>query len=59
VDPLIQALLTDNHKDVRWYAAIALGKIGDIKAVESLRRALNDDCDCVRMAAAEALKRIT
>jgi HEAT repeat protein len=58
VDPLIQALLTDSHKDVRWFAAIALGKIGDIRAVEPLRWALNDDCDCVRMAATEALKRI-
>ena len=59
VYPLIRALLTDTHKDVRWYAAIALGKIGDVRAVESLRSALNDDQVCVRMAATEALKRLS
>lgn len=50
VGGLIEALRHGNEYN-RENAVKALCKIDDIRAVESLRRALNDDCDCVRMAA--------
>ena len=40
VEPLITAL-KDSDYSVRWYAAQALGKIGDARAVEPLIKALN------------------
>ena len=53
----IQAL-EDESEDVRKVAAMALGEIGDARAVEPLTKALKDKKRDVRKAAKEALKRI-
>jgi HEAT repeat protein len=50
--------LGDNDYNVRWISAIALGKIGDTRAVEPLVRALGDDMLGVRHNAVEALDRL-
>jgi hypothetical protein len=50
VDPLILAL-NDSDPTVRSNAAEALGKIGDMRAVDSLNRTLNDSSRRVRKAA--------
>jgi len=57
VQGLIEAL---DHWDsnVRFYAAVALGEIGDTRVVEPLIQALKDDNEYVRNAAKEALKKI-
>jgi HEAT repeat protein len=59
VEPLI-AVLKDKDKDndVRWYAASALGKIGDAKAVEPLIAALKDEDRVIRRIAVMALGEI-
>lgn len=57
VPALIQAL-KDENEDVRMYAAIALGKIGDARAVETLFQALKDENKDVRGAAARALEKL-
>ncbi|WP_414620643.1 HEAT repeat domain-containing protein, partial [Calothrix sp. CCY 0018] len=57
VEKLIKAL-QDEDSDVRWYAASALGKIGDKDAVQPLIKALKDEDFLVRMYAAEALGKI-
>lgn len=43
VNPLIHALESDKNVFVRAAAAESLGKLGDRQAVESLRKALNDE----------------
>ena len=57
VEPLIK-LLRDEDDYVNYYAAKALGKIGDARAVEPIIRALSDDDWKVRRSAAEALGKI-
>ena len=57
VEQLIDALENEN-KDVRWDAAIALGDIGDERAVGPLIKALGDDDRTVRMYAAVATGRV-
>jgi len=56
--PLIN-LLFDSQKDIKTRAAFALGKIGDVRAIESLTFALqNDNSGYVKFRAAEALEKI-
>ncbi len=50
--------LIDPNKDVRRHAAAALGRIGDVRAVEPLANALTDLDERVRSTAAEGLGRI-
>src|SRR5439155_1426019 len=57
VGPLILALRYSN-KDVRRRAAEALGKIGDVRAVEALVAVLMDSDEGVRHRATEALGKI-
>ena len=57
VEPLIRALKEeDSH--TRYNAVIALGRIGDVRAVGPLTRALDDTFECVWRAAEQALQRI-
>jgi HEAT repeat protein len=57
LEPLIAAL-SEGDRDVRIYAAGALGQIGETRAVEPLISALQDPGMLVRVAAAEALDRL-
>lgn len=57
VQELLKAL-EDRDRDVRWWAAGLLGKIGDLRALEPLIHALQDDDWLVRCSTAEALGRI-
>ncbi|MBU7027140.1 MAG: HEAT repeat domain-containing protein, partial [Theionarchaea archaeon] len=57
IDSAIEKL-KDENSDVRWSAAIALGKIGSEKAVALLIKALADENSYVRGRAAEALGKI-
>ncbi len=57
VEPLIKAL-GDRDWNVRYYAAMTLGDIGDKRAVEPLIKALGDKDSWVREYAAEALGKI-
>lgn len=50
--------LKDGDYSVRISAAVALGKIGDKRAVGPLIEALEDEESYVRRAVAEALERI-
>jgi HEAT repeat protein len=54
VDPLIEAL-GDKEGTVRRYAAVTLGRIGDLRAIEELGMTLYDLHNEVRKAAGEAL----
>jgi HEAT repeat protein len=54
VDPLIHAL-REGDGNLRWGAAIALGKIRDPRAVEQLIRALADKYENVRAESASSL----
>jgi HEAT repeat protein len=54
VDPLIEAL-GDREGTVRKFAALVLGKIGDVRAIEELGMTLYDLHHDVSLAAAEAL----
>jgi len=56
VDPLIKAL-EDKEGTVRKFAAILLGKLGDSRAIETLRMTLYDMHHDVGRAAAESLAR--
>ena len=48
--------LSDPYEGVRWQAALALGKLGDIKAIEPLFSTLGDkNSSVVRIGAAEAI----
>ncbi|MFD9884523.1 HEAT repeat domain-containing protein [Streptomyces alboflavus] len=51
----LRAALHDTHPPVRRHAAIALGHLGDARAVEDLTVLLDDENDHVRHAAAKAL----
>ncbi len=56
VVPPLMAALDDGHYAVRRDAALALGSIGDLRAVDPLQQLLvTDPEDAVRAAAAEAL----
>ncbi|MEM8536194.1 MAG: HEAT repeat domain-containing protein [Chloroflexota bacterium] len=55
--PLIQ-VLQSSHKAAQAWAALALGFIGDIRAIEALINALQDDNAAVRKEAKKALVRI-
>ncbi|MEM2899804.1 MAG: HEAT repeat domain-containing protein, partial [Thermoplasmata archaeon] len=55
---LVNALKSDSDVDVRRKAATALGKIGDIRAIDSLEHALFNDEDEVSTRATKALGKI-
>jgi len=55
---LIEQLQTDPVPEAREYCALALGMIGDTRAVEPLCQALNDNVEWARSAAAWALGEI-
>lgn len=57
VEPLIRAL-REGDGNLRWGAAVALGRIRDIRATEPLIRALADKYENVRAEAAAALAAI-
>lgn len=57
VEPLIK-VLGDRDNSVRFFAARALGNIGDTKAVEPLIKTLQDQSLVVRKAAALALEKL-
>ena len=56
MDPLIRNL-HDPDWYVRYAAADALGKIGDVRAAGPLAQATRDKDECVRNAASAAMKR--
>ena len=58
VEPLIHTLLTDESSEVRWVAALALGEIGDIRAIPPLLASLKDKDRYVRYGSARALKQL-
>lgn len=49
---------SENSRFIRQYAAVALGKLGDRRAVPNLIAALKDESELVRPAVAEALGRL-
>lgn len=55
IDLLIRQLARDQAHQVRQAAAQALGKIGDDRAIDALKAALNDEHELVRLSAVEAL----
>jgi HEAT repeat protein len=64
VDALIHVLNKDQSSDVRLMAAVALGRIGDPRAVLALQQAVTDDFECdfqgepISYAAARAIQNI-
>jgi HEAT repeat protein len=50
--------LKNNDWSVRWGAIEALGKIGDPRSLEFLKKALDDKDEYVRNAAEEAIELI-
>jgi len=56
--PALMEALKNWDWQVRWAAAWALGKIGDLQAVPALMEALKDEDKDVRQTAAEALGKI-
>jgi HEAT repeat protein len=58
VEPLIKTLMTDESHEVRWVAALALGEIGDQRAIPSLLSSLKDDNRYVRYGSVRALGEI-
>jgi HEAT repeat protein len=56
VDPLIGKLRTDHDNEVRWVAALALGQIGDPRAVPALVEALGDPDRYVRYGSVMSLE---
>ena len=58
VEPLIHTLMTDESSEVRWVAALALGEIGDKRAIPSLMASLQDEDRYVRYGSVKALKQI-
>lgn len=57
VAALVHALQTSKLDQVRWEAAKALGAIGDVRAIPSLVKALEDSDSDVAWLAAEALRK--
>jgi HEAT repeat protein len=58
VEPLIKTLMTDESHEVRWVAAVALGEIGDTRAIPALLISLKDQDRYVRYGSARALEEI-
>ncbi len=61
IDKAVPALvdaLKDDAMEVRRNAAASLGKIGDLRAREGLRAALQDEDEWVREVVADALKKV-
>lgn len=58
VEPLIHRLLTDEVGEVRWVAALALGEIGDKRALPPLLTSLKDKDRFVRYGSAKALEQL-
>lgn len=61
IDKAVPALvdaLKDDAMEVRRNAAASLGKIGDLRAREGLREALQDEDEWVREVVADALKKV-
>lgn len=56
--PYLITSLEDDAPEMRWAAAYALGKLGDQRAVEPLRKALYDDQDKVRREAVKSLAQL-
>ena len=56
LDPLILKLKSDPDSEVRWVAALALGEIGDFRAVPALEGALTDRDRYVRYGAVTSLE---
>ena len=56
IESLMDALGSDTEADVRMSAALALGEIGDARAVDALGRAVTDADAEVRLAAVWALQ---
>ena len=57
-EPAVESLidvLKGEDSNIKKYAAMALGQIGDLKALEPLIKALSDEEDVVRFNAAQAL----
>jgi hypothetical protein len=58
VDPLANLLLRDENTEIRWASALALGEIGDPRAVDTLRHAVIERDKYVRFGAAAALRQL-
>jgi HEAT repeat protein len=58
VVPLLLEGLTNQESDVRWAAAVVLGNLGDLRAVEPLRQAAKDAHPAVARAAQQSLDRL-
>ncbi len=56
VEALMKSLLEDEDGFVRGFSAKALGKLGDVRAIDALKRALEDPDGFVKHYASEALK---
>lgn len=56
IEALVIALLNDPDAFVRGFSAKVLGKIGDIRAIEALKKAREDEDGFVRHYAEEALR---
>jgi HEAT repeat protein len=56
--PAVEMLIDSLKGNVRWYAILALGEIGDPRAVEPLIACLRDTSPFVRQVAANALGKI-
>jgi hypothetical protein len=58
VDPLINLLLRDENSEIRWACALALGEIGDPRAVDALCKAVTERDKYVRFGSAVALRQL-
>jgi hypothetical protein len=58
VEPLIHTVQKDEIGEVRWVAAMALGEIGDIRAIPVLQASLKDIDRYVRYGSAKALEEL-
>jgi HEAT repeat protein len=56
--PVLITALKDHAMEVRRNAASSLGKIGDLRARDALKAALEDENEWVREVAADALKKL-
>ena len=58
VEPLIHTLLTDKSSEVRWVASLALGEIGDARAIPPLLASLKDKDRYLRFGSAKSLRQL-
>ncbi|MCD6363270.1 MAG: HEAT repeat domain-containing protein [Synergistetes bacterium] len=56
IEALMKSLLEDEDSFVRGFSAKALGKLGDVRAIEVLKKAQGDSDGFVKHYASEALK---